>query len=74
MGDIQACVMTNQINIEKMAVIMRALLKKMHQADTLQLCPPHKATTAPEQTVSAGKNGTSEIPSEDDLISDEDQD
>ena len=75
LGDIQSCVVTNQINIEKMAVILRALLKKMHQADTLQLCPPHKAIAAPEQTVPAGKNGTSELPSEDDLISsDEDQD
>ena len=58
LGDIQACVVTNQINIEKMAVIMRALLKKMHQADSLQLCPPHKAIAAPEQTVSARKYGT----------------
>ena len=69
LGDIQSCVITNQINIEKMAVIMRALLKKMHQADTLQLCPPDKTTAAPEQTVPAGNNGTSELPSKDDIIS-----
>ena len=69
LGDIQSGVITNQINIEKMAVIMRALLKKMHQADTLQLCPPDKTTAAPEQTVPAGNNGTSELPSEDDIIS-----
>ena len=60
---------TNQINIEKMAVILRALLKKMHRADTLQLCPPDKTTAAPEHTVPAGNNETTELPSEDELIS-----
>ena len=69
LNDIQSGVTTNQINIEKMAVILRALLKKMHQEDTLQLCPPDKTTAAPEPTVPAGNNETTELPSEDDVIS-----
>ena len=69
LNDIQSGVTTNQINIEKMAVILRALLKKMHQEDMLQLCPPDKTTAALEQTVPAGNNKTTELPSEDELIS-----
>ena len=68
-NDIQSSVTANQIDIEKMSVILRALLKKMQQGDALQSCHPDKTTAAPEPTVPTGNNETTELPPEDDVIS-----
>ena len=68
-NDIQSSVTANQIDIEKMSVILRALLKKMPQGDAIQSCHPDKTTAAPEPTVPTGNNETTELPPEDDVIS-----
>ena len=74
LSDVQGTVVTNQINMEKMAVIMRAMLKKIHRMEEVATNPPTKASAAPEQTVPARENGTPENPTEDDYLPYEDQD
>ena len=61
--DIQSSVTKNQIELEKMSVILRALLKKMQQVDA----PPTDA--APEPTVPAEDHEDAELPPDDDVIS-----
>ena len=61
--DIQSSVTTNQIELEKMAVLLRALLKKMQPGDA----PPTDA--APEPTVPAKDHEDAELPPDDDVVS-----
>ena len=63
LDDIQSSVTANQTEIEKMFVMLRALLKTMQQGDAPQ------TAAAPEPTVPAGNNETTELPPEDDVIS-----
>ena len=61
--DIQSRVMKNQIELEKMSVILRGLLETMQQGDA----PPTAA--APEPTVPAEDHEDTELPPDDDVIS-----
>ena len=61
--DIQSSVTANQIELEKMSVILRALLKTMQQGDAPQ------TAAAPAPTVPAGNYEDTELPPEDDVIS-----
>ena len=63
LDDIQSSVTKNQIELEKMAVIMRALLKKMQQGDATP------TDVAPEPIVPAKDHEGVELPPEDDVIS-----
>ena len=74
LSDIQGTVVTNQISMEKMNVMMRAMLKKMNQMEEVATNPPTKASVAPEQTVPARETGTPENPTEADYLDYEDQD
>ena len=53
----------NQTEIEKVFVMLRALLKTKQQGDAPQ------AAAAPEPTVPAGNNEITELPPDDDVIS-----
>ena len=61
--DIQSSVTTNQIELEKMSVLMRALLKKMQQGDATPI------DAVPEPTAPATDHEGVELPPEDDVIS-----
>ena len=65
LSDVQGTVVDNQIRMEKMAVMMRAMLKKMNKMEDAATNPPTKASVAPEQTVPARESEPQENSTED---------
>ena len=63
LDDIQSSVTKNQIELEKMAVLMRALLKKMQQGDVTPI------DAVPDPTAPATDHEGVELPPEDELVS-----
>ena len=71
LSDVQGTVVENQIRMEKMAVMMTAMLKKMNMLEQAAMNPPMKASVTPEPTVPAWESEQQENPIRDTSYSQE---
>ena len=71
LSDVQGTVVDNQIRMEKMAVMMTAMLKKMNRLEQAAMNPPTEASVTPEPPVPARESEQQENPTGDTSYSQE---